>query len=244
MSTDLTTDPTTDPSTDLGAICRELADAGVATVYEAAGRRGMVDVELQQLVPGTRVAGPARVVACAQDDNFAVHRAMSVLRPGEVLVLAMPEPRAVGLVGDLLITQAKVHGAAAMLVDAAVRDVDDVRELGLPVWTRWVRVRGAHRADPGALDVPVELGGQPIHPGDVVVLDRDGAVVVPQADLARVLEATRARLAREAGMRERLLTGELSYDIHGLREIHDQVHDAIHEEREANGQRDTERSPR
>ncbi|PUB26965.1 4-hydroxy-4-methyl-2-oxoglutarate aldolase [Promicromonospora sp. AC04] len=199
-------------------VYRELAEAGVATVYEAAGRRGLVDVELQQLVPGTRAAGPARVVACAQDDNFAVHRAMSVLRPGEVLVLAMPEPRPVGLVGDLLLTQAQVHGAAAMLVDAAVRDVDDVRELGLPVWTRWVRVRGAFRADPGELDVPVEVGGQTIRDGDVVVLDRDGAVVVPRTDLPDVLEATRARLAREAGMRERLRAGELSYDIHGLRE--------------------------
>ncbi|MBE1879039.1 dimethylmenaquinone methyltransferase [Myceligenerans sp. TRM 65318] len=223
-------------STDLDTICRELADAGVATVYEAAGRQGMVDVELQQIVPGTRVAGPARVVACAQDDNFAVHRAMSVLQRGEVLVLAMPEPRAVGLVGDLLITQAKVRGAAAMLVDAAVRDVDDVRELGLPVWTRWVRVRGARRTDPGDLDVPVELGGQPIRPGDVVVLDRDGAVVVPQAGLPGVLDATRARLAREARMRERLLAGELSYDIHGLREIH--------EEREFHRQDEKERSPR
>lgn len=236
LSTELSTDLSSGSSAGLDTICRELAGAGVATVYEAAGRRGMVDVELQQLVPGTRVAGPARVVACAQDDNFAVHRAMSVLQPGEVLVLAMPEPRPVGLVGDLLITQAKVHGAAAMLVDAAVRDVDDVHELGLPVWTRWVRVRGAHRADPGDLDVPVELGGQQIRPGDVVVLDRDGAVVVPRADLAAVLEATRARLAREAGMRERLLAGELSYDIHGLRELYDECE--IHQQHE------TERSPR
>ncbi|GAA4702594.1 4-carboxy-4-hydroxy-2-oxoadipate aldolase (EC 4.1.3.-) [Promicromonospora umidemergens] len=218
LSTNLSTAQGTDASAGLGAICHELAGAGVATVYEAAGRRGMVDVELQQLVPGTRVAGPARVVACAQDDNFAVHRAISVLEPGEVLVLAMPEPRPVGLVGDLLVTQAKVHGAAAVLVDAAVRDVDDVRELGLPVWTRWVRVRGARRTDPGELDVPVEIGGQSVRPGDVVVLDRDGAVVVPQEDLADVLAATRARLAREAGMRERLLAGELSYDIHGLRD--------------------------
>lgn len=221
MNTETPTSTETPTEAGLGAICRELADAGVATVYEAAGRRGMVDVELQRLVPGTRVAGPARVVACAQDDNLAVHRAIGVLRPGEVLVLAMPEPRAVGLVGDLLITQAKVRGAVGMLVDAAVRDVDDVRELGLPVWTRWVRVRGAHRADPGELDVPVEVGGQRIRPGDVVVLDRDGAVVVPQADLTDVLAATRARVDREAAMRVRLLAGELSYDIHGLREKHE-----------------------
>lgn len=200
------------------AVYRELADAGVAAVYEAAGRVGLIDVELKQLLPGTRVAGPARIAACAQDDNWAVHKAMSVVQGGDVLVLAMPTPRPIALVGDLLLTQAKVHGAAGVLVDASVRDVDDVRTLGLPVWTRWCRVRGANRADPGALDIPVTVGGQRIEPGDAVVLDADGGVVVAAADVPRVLDATRARLARESGMRERLRSGELSYDIHGLRE--------------------------
>jgi 4-hydroxy-4-methyl-2-oxoglutarate aldolase len=198
--------------------CDELARLGTATVYEAYGRKGLLDVDLEQLVPGSRAAGPARIAACAQDDNWAVHKVMGVLQPGEVLILAMPEPRPVALVGDLLLTQAKVHGAVGVLVNASVRDIDDVRALGLPVWTRWRRVRGAGKTDPGAVDVPVSIGGQRVGPGDIVVLDADGAVAVPAADVPQVLQAARARFDKETLMRERLRAGELSYDIHGLRE--------------------------
>ncbi len=196
----------------------ELARLGTATVYEAYGRKGLLDVDLEQLVPGSRAAGPARIAACAQDDNWAVHKVMAVLQPGEVLILTMPEPRPVALVGDLLLTQAKVHGAAGVLVNASVRDIDDVRALGLPVWTRWRRVRGAAKADPGTVDVPVTIGGQRVAPGDIVVLDADGAVAVAAADVLQVLQAARARFDKETLMRERLRAGELSYDIHGLRE--------------------------
>jgi 4-hydroxy-4-methyl-2-oxoglutarate aldolase len=195
----------------------ELAELGSATVYEAYGRRGLIDVALNQVIPGSHVAGPARIAACAQDDNWAVHAVMAVLQPGDVLVLAMPEPRPVALVGDLLLTQAQVHGAAGVLVDASIRDLDEVRVLGLPVWSRWIRVRGAVKADPGRVDVPVTVGGAQINPGDLVILDSDGAVVIAQADVDDVVTAARARCDREASMRARLKAGELSYDIHGLR---------------------------
>jgi len=199
------------------ATCDELARLGTATVYEANGRTGLLDLDLEQLIPGTRAAGPARIAACAQDDNWAVHKVMSVLQPGEVLVLTMPEPAPVALVGDLLLTQAKVHGAVGVLVNAATRDVDEVKELGLPVWTRWRRVRGAAKAEPGAVDVPVRVGEQLIRPGDIVIMDADGAVVVPLDEVPQALQAARARVQKEAATRERLQTGELSYDLHGLR---------------------------
>src|SRR3954447_23309638 len=112
----------------------ELARLGAATVYEASGRQGLVDAELHQLVPGSRACGPARIARCGQDDNLMVHAVMASLQPREVLVLTMPEPAPVALLGDLLATQAQVHGAAAILVDAAVRDRE---ELPLPVWARW-----------------------------------------------------------------------------------------------------------
>lgn len=194
-----------------------LADAGVAAVYEASGRRGLVDADLTQIVPGTRVAGPARTVRCGQDDNRTVHEAMTRLRPGEVLVLTMPEPAPVALVGELLATQAKVAGAVGVLVDASVRDADELRDLGLPIWARWVRVRGATKRERGELDVPVRVGGATVNPGDVVVLDADGAVVVARESVAEVAAATTARLAKEAGLRARLEAGELSYDLHGMR---------------------------
>ena len=196
----------------------ELARLGSATVYEAAGREGLVDAPLHRVIPGSRAAGPARTVLCGQDDNLMVHAAMSRVEPGDVLVLAMPEPAAVALVGDLLATQAKARGAAAILVDGAVRDVDELAELGLPIWSRFVRIRGAGKDLVGALDEPVTVGGQVIEPGDVVVLDGDGAAVVPHARLDEVLAAALERERREADKRAKLQAGALSYDLDGLRE--------------------------
>ncbi|MFC4013807.1 4-carboxy-4-hydroxy-2-oxoadipate aldolase/oxaloacetate decarboxylase [Nonomuraea purpurea] len=195
----------------------ELAEAGVATVYEARGRRGLIDESFEPLLPGRAIAGPARTALCGQDDNRTVHEVMAHVRPGEVLVLTMPEPRPVALLGDLLATQALARGAAAVLVDAAVRDVADLRELGLPVWTRWRRVKGAGKNVRGAVNVPVTVGGATIGPGDLVVLDDDGAAVVPASDLEATVAAVRERLAKEAGLRERWRAGELSYDAYGMR---------------------------
>jgi 4-hydroxy-4-methyl-2-oxoglutarate aldolase len=197
----------------------ELARLGTATVYEASGRRGLIDAPLHQIVPGARVAGPARTVRCGQVDNLMVHAAMAGLRPGEVLVLTMPSPEPVALVGDLLATQAKVHGAAAILVDAAVRDVEELVELGLPIWARYVRIRGADKRTAGELDVPVEVGGATIRPGDVVILDADGAAVVEHERIDEVLEASLAREEAERVKRAKLQDGALSYDLDGLRAI-------------------------
>jgi len=197
----------------------ELARLGSATVYEGGGRRGLIDVPLTQVVRGSRAAGPARIARCAQDDNLMVHAVMDVVQPGEVLVLTMPEPAPVALVGDLLATQAKAHGAAAVLVDASVRDVEELAELGLPIWARYVRIRGAVKKTPGELDVPVEIGGATIRPGDVVVLDADGAAVVERERLGETLEGALAREEAERIKRAQLQEGKLSYDLDGLRAI-------------------------
>jgi 4-hydroxy-4-methyl-2-oxoglutarate aldolase len=195
----------------------ELARLGSATVYEAGGRGGFVDFPLTQVVPGSRAAGPARVAMCGQSDNLMVHAAMSRLQPGEVLVLTMPDPEPVALVGDLLATQAKARGAAAVLVDGAVRDVEELAELGLPIWARWVRVHGADKNVVGSLDEPVSVGGAKIRPGDVVVLDADGAAVVEAERVDAVLAASLAREEKERVKREQLQAGQLSYDLDGLR---------------------------
>jgi 4-hydroxy-4-methyl-2-oxoglutarate aldolase len=200
------------------SLASELARLGTATVYEASGREGLIDADLVQVLPGTRAAGPARPVRCGQDDNLMVHAAMAAARPGEVLVLTMPEPAPVALVGDLLATQARTRGVAAILVDAAVRDVEDLRELGLPVWARWVRVRGAAKDMPGTIDEPVTVGGARIRAGDYVVLDADGAAVIAAERADDVLGASLAREELEQVKRARLEAGELSYEIDGLRE--------------------------
>jgi 4-hydroxy-4-methyl-2-oxoglutarate aldolase len=196
----------------------ELARLGSATVYEAAGREGLVDVDLTPVIPGARVCGPARPVLCGQDDNLMVHAAMAAARPGDVLVLTMPEPRPVALVGDLLATQAREQGVAALLIDGAVRDVEDLERLGLPIWARWVRIRGAGKDAVGALDAPVVVGGCSIAAGDAVVLDADGVAVVPAGRVHEVVALSRAREEKEAVKRAKLQAGALSYDLDGLRQ--------------------------
>ena len=201
--------------TDYAAFAR----LGVATVHEAAGRTGVVDLDLTQVVPGSRVAGPARTAVCAPGDNTMVHAAIAHARPGDLLVLTSREPAPVALVGELLATQAQARGIAAILVDGAVRDLDELAAIGLPVWTRWVRARGATKGDVGELDVPVVVGGAAIAPGDLVVMDADGAVAVSRARTEEVLAAAHERVSRERSLRERYAAGELSYDVNGLREI-------------------------
>lgn len=196
-----------------------LSELGVATVYEASGREGLIDIPLIQLLPGSRVAGPARTVLCGQDDNLMVHAAIEQIQPGEVLVLTMPKPNPVALIGELLATQVKVRKAAGILVDAAIRDVEELVELGLPVWTHYIRVRGATKSKVGQLNLPVKVGRTQISPSDILVLDTDGGVCVKRERVDEVLQASEFRFEKETRMREKLLGGEISYDIHGLRSI-------------------------
>src|SRR5690554_3153418 len=196
----------------------ELARLGVATVYEASGRVGLIDHEWKQLIPGTRVAGPARIALCGPGDNRAVHEAVAHLQPGEILVLTMDEPAPVALIGDLLVTQMQQAGAAGVLVNASVRDSEDLVQMGLPIWTRWVRARGATKHTRGQVDVPVTVGGATINPGDIVILDADGAAVVAQDRVEDSLAAALKREENEEQARQRYLNGVLSYDQHGFRE--------------------------
>ena len=198
---------------------QQFAHYGVATVYEAAGRAGLIDIPLFQIIPGSRVAGPARTVRCGQGDNLMVHAVLDQVQPGEVLVLTMPEPAPVALVGELLATQALVHKVAAMLIDASVRDTEELKALGLPIWARWIRVRGATKTIVGTINQPLVVGGTTISPGNIIVLDADGAVVVQADRAAQVLQASQEREARETVLRGKLLQGKLSYDLHGLRAL-------------------------
>lgn len=197
----------------------QLARCGVATVHEAYGRRGVVDIDLVQVVPGTSAAGPARTVMCGQGDNLMVHAALDVVRPGEILVIAMPRPEPVALVGELLAIQAAFRNVAAVLVDAAIRDSQELGKVGLPIWARWVRATGAEKREVGSLDTPILVGGVSISSGDVIVLDGDGAVVVEAASAVETLQAAMARRDNETLKRGRYWAGELGFDALGLRDI-------------------------
>jgi 4-hydroxy-4-methyl-2-oxoglutarate aldolase len=197
----------------------ELARLGSATVHESAGRTGVIDKELVQVIPGSRVAGPARTVRCGQGDNLMVHAVLDRVQPGDVVVLTMPDPAPVALVGELLATQFKVRGAAAILVDASIRDREELVELGLPIWASYVRVTGAVKNEIGTIDEPVEVGGTVVNPGDLVVLDADGGVAIERDRVPEVLESARQRAERERVKRAKLEAGALSYDLDGLRDL-------------------------
>jgi 4-hydroxy-4-methyl-2-oxoglutarate aldolase len=196
-----------------------LSELGAATIYESSGREGLIDVPLMQLLPGSRAVGPARTVLCGQDDNLMVHAVIEQIQPGEVLVLTMPEPAPVALIGELLATQVRVRGVAAILVDAAIRDVEELVKLGLPIWARFIRARGATKTKVGELNVTVSVGGALISPSDIIVLDADGGVCIKRERAWEILKAAEDRFERETRLREKLAAGEISYDLHGLREI-------------------------
>jgi 4-hydroxy-4-methyl-2-oxoglutarate aldolase len=201
--------------TDYAAFAR----MGVSTVHEAAGRTGVIGYPLTQVVPGSRVAGPARIALCAPRDNTMVHAIIAKANPGDVLVLTSTEPEPYAFIGELLATQAQQRGVAGFLVDSAVRDIDELAEIGLPVWARWVRAQGATKGNLGQLDVPVVIGGAEIRPGDLVVMDCDGAMALPAERMDEVLPLALEREQHEAAMRKRYAAGELSYDTQGIRKL-------------------------
>lgn len=195
----------------------QLCEFGVATVYEASGRNGYIDIPLTSIIPGSVVSGPVRIASCGQGDNRAVHEVMARVEPGDVLLLRMPRPEPIALLGELLATQAKVQGAIGVLVDAAVRDVTQIKSLGLPVWARYIRVIGANKNIRGEIDVPVTVGGILVSPGDFLVLDDDGAVVVPKGKVSKTIEASGKRVGKEGDLLAKYREGLISYDLYGMR---------------------------
>jgi 4-hydroxy-4-methyl-2-oxoglutarate aldolase len=195
------------------------ARLGVSTVHEAAGRVGVIDFPLTQVVPGSRVAGPARIAVCAPRDNTMVHALIADANPGDILVLTSARPTPHAFIGELIATQAQKQAVAGILVDAAVRDLDELTAIGLPIWARWVRAQGASKGELGELDVLAIVGGTEIRPGDLVVMDCDGAMALPAVRVDEVLPLALEREKREAEMRERYAAGELSYDVQGIRKL-------------------------
>ena len=195
-----------------------LGGLGVATVHEALGRVGYLGPEFRPAWPGARIGGTAVTVLCWPGDNLMIHVAVEQCRPGDVLVVATNSPSTDGLFGELFATALAHRGVRGVVLGCGVRDVAELHEMGFPAWSRAVSAQGSVKATAGAVNVPVVLGGQTVHPGDVVVADDDGVVVVPRADVPRALTASRARLDKEAASREAFAAGELGLDRYGLRD--------------------------
>ena len=194
-----------------------LGEAGVATVHEA-GAGGLLDPGVRPIQEGRRIAGSAVTVSCAPGDNIMVHAAVEVIEPGDVLVVATTAPSTHGMFGELLATSVMARGCVGVVVDAGVRDVSDLRRMGLPVWSRAIHAAGTVKATPGSVNLPVVCGGATVRPGDVVVADDDGVAVVESDRAAEIFEACRRRLEQEEEMRSRLAAGELGVDVYGFRE--------------------------
>jgi 4-hydroxy-4-methyl-2-oxoglutarate aldolase len=196
-----------------------LAVHGVATAHEAMGRTGYLGPALRPMQEGARVGGTAVTVVCWPGDNLMIHAAVEQCGPGDIVVVTTTSPCGDGLFGELLATALIARGVRGLVIEAGVRDVDALRALGFPVWSVGVSAQGTVKATAGAVNVPIAVGGQVVRPGDAIIADDDGVVCVPRAEVAGVLDAALARVAKEEAARAAFRAGELSLDRYGLRSI-------------------------
>ncbi|GAB3283634.1 4-carboxy-4-hydroxy-2-oxoadipate aldolase/oxaloacetate decarboxylase [Kineosporia babensis] len=196
-----------------------LARAGVALTHQAAGRTGLLSHEIQPRQNGHAIAGSAVTVLCEPGDNLIVHAAVDVCSPGDVLVVATTSPSTDGMFGDLLATALQVRGVAGLVLNAGVHDLARLRRMHFPVWSRAVHAQATGRTSPGSVNVPVVIAGQLVNPGDVVVADDDGVVVVPARYAYQVAEAALEQQAVQESKRAALAAGTLGVDLFNLRPL-------------------------
>jgi 4-hydroxy-4-methyl-2-oxoglutarate aldolase len=198
-------------------IVRLLGELGVATVHEAQSRGGLMRPYMRPIYPAARLAGTAVTVSCQPGDNLMIHASIDVVQPGDVLVVTTTAESTDGMFGELLAESCRAHGVLGLVIDAGVRDVAELTAMAFPVWSKAVSAQGTVKATAGSVNIPVVCAGALVHPGDVIVADQDGVVVVPSGLAADVAKLGEHRRAREERSRERLRSGEKGLDMYGLR---------------------------